>query len=266
MSTMPYAGHKPSWRSWPPVAASLALVALVFAPPPSLWGQGAAEEPSSPPAVQFELLDMSTGRGSKPQASVGVNAIDLNIQALEPAKEEPPSISAGPSALPGMTPAPPRLLTPLERELMEKNAPLIAELEQWHRQAMMAYNLDVTALSDPFMPIKEVRGSIEDEDDNAALDMSLPAILRLDLSQLKLVAITVFSDREGALASFEDGAGSSFILRQGERIGRNNGKIVKITPSAVTIEETGRSGKEKPRVTEIKLSVPGNSSGLTISK
>lgn len=265
MSMMPYAGRKPFWRKLPPVAASLALVGLVFASVSSLWGQGAEEPSSSPPAVQFELLDMSMGRGSKPQASVDVNAIDLNGQAGEPAKEELPLISAVPTALPGVTPAPPRVLTPEERELMENNAPLISELEQWHRQTMMAYNLDVTALSDPFMPIKEVRGSIEDED-NAAPDMSLPAILRVDLSQLKLVAITVFSEREGALASFEDGAGSSFILRQGERIGRNNGKIVKITPSAVTIEETGRSGKEKPRVTEIKLSVPGNSGGLTISK
>lgn len=264
MSTTPYAVHIRSLRRLLPVAASLAL-GLLLAPAPGLWGQSAAAPSPSQPAVQFEVLDVSTGSGSKPQATGGGTAGGLNAQGGGlPANGQTPVIPAVPTALPGVTPTPPRVLTPEQREIMEKNAPLISALEQWHRQTLRNYSLDVTRLSDPFMPIKEVRSSTEDESPNA-IDLSLPAILRLDLSQLRLVAITTLSDRTGALASFEDGAGNSYILRQGERIGRNNGRIVKITPSIVTVEETGRTGKEKPRVTEIKLSVLSNE-GVTITQ
>lgn len=242
------------WRLLP-VAASLSL-GLILTPAPGLWGQSdAAPAPSSAgqPAVQFEVLDVSTGTGSKAQAPGG-EASDGSGMSMQ--GQPRGLIPAVPTALPGITPTPPRPLTPEEKELIEKHSGLMAALESWHRQVLSDYRIDVTALTDPFMPIKEVRGTPESGGGAQMVDTSLPPLLRYDLNQLKLVAITVLSDRPGgSLASFEDGAGSSYILRVGDSIGRNNGKVVKINPSVVTVEETGRQGQDKPRITDIRLNV-----------
>jgi len=254
MSMTPIAIHRRfGWRLLP-IATSLAL-SLILAPAPGLWGQSDAAPSPGQPAVQFEVLDVSTGTGSKTQTPGGNGAsADSGSGASMPGQPQG-VIPAVPMALPGVTPTPPRPLTPEEKELIEKHSGLMAALESWHRQVLSNYRIDVTMLADPFMPIKEVRGT-PTNGGMPAVDLSLPPLLRYDLNQLKLVAITVLSDRPGgSLASFEDGAGSSYILRVGDRIGRNNGKVIKINPSAVTVEETGRYGQDKPRITDIRLNV-----------
>lgn len=257
MSMTPHAIHKRSGWSLLPIAATLAF-GLVLTPAPGLWGQSAAAPSPGKSEVQFEVLDVTTGTGSKTQTS-GESGGPASGQA-------PGMIPAIPTALPGITPAPPRPLTPEQRELMDKYAPLMAALEQWHRQTLSNYRVDVTALADPFMPIEEVRGTRQGPDEGVSARPCSPPIMCLDLSQLKLVAITILSDRPGgALASFEDGAGNSYILRQGDAIGRNNGKITRIAPSVVTVEEYGRGARsEKPRVTDIRLSVLSRE-GLTVN-
>ena len=91
-------------------------------------------------------------------------------------------------------------------------------------------------------------------------------IERFELRQLRRVAITMLTELpNNGWASFEDGAGTSYILSVGDRIGRNNGKITKISPSIVTVEETGRRGTERPKVTDIKLSVLSRE-GLNINE
>jgi Tfp pilus assembly protein PilP len=84
----------------------------------------------------------------------------------------------------------------------------------------------------------------------------------VELNQLKLVAITTRSGAglDSALASFEDGAGASYIIRRGDRIGRRQGRVVDITPDTVTVEEAAPSPGAPPRVTEIKLSAAAASS------
>ncbi|MGL4209329.1 MAG: hypothetical protein ACRCTY_08070, partial [Candidatus Adiutrix sp.] len=86
-------------------------------------------------------------------------------------------------------------------------------LNAWQTNVLLNYNFMIGDLSDPFMPIKEVRGK---PDELGSASPTGPPILRMELNQLKLVAITVLSDRPGgSLASFEDQTGTSYILRQG---------------------------------------------------
>ena len=235
-------------------AAAGALAALVMAVCPALVR-------AQDGAPSFEVLDVTTGSGSKSQEdkpAMKIEVLDLTPRSPEAAAEEARAAAASDPNL-----------TPAQREAKARGAALETALELWHSQTLKEYTYNISGLLDPFMPIREVRGKPETAGGGASSDsgemLSLPPILRLELNQLKLVAITVRSGSSGsgsALASFEDGAGASYILRQGDRIGRRQGRITGITPNMVTVEEPSPASGAPPRVTEIKLSIL-DTGGLT---
>lgn len=124
-------------------------------------------------------------------------------------------------------------------------------LNQWMSQNAAAFSLDLPKMQDPFLPMKEVR-VIDPEPDDSHCP---PPFCHPIIKQFKLVGITMPSDGSGALASFEDGTGDSYLLRKGDRIGRDNGHIVEITVSTVTVEELPR-GASKPRISVLTLQPP----------
>lgn len=251
-----------------PVLSFLLLMMAV----PAAFGQSKAEEAT--PAPKFEVLDVTTGSGSKSQPA---NKAEVKIETIPATPAVVPQTAAAPD--PGSASASPALEVPLPpnmqagaddpqdsesdheaaegSETEQNQAQLIAALNQWHERTLENYNYNVIKLADPFMPIKEVRGiPPEEEVIDLAYEATLPPILRLELNQLKLVAITVLSDRPGgALASFEDGAGSSYILRENDRIGRRKGVITKINPTTVIVNEPAKNQGQPPTITEIKLNV-----------
>lgn len=249
MSKRPHL-HKFIGRRLLPVAAPMTL-GLMLVSAPGLWGQADAAPGGSD--VKIEVLDVTTGTGSRTQQPVveGGAVLPQGGQAAQPLPILPVR-------------AAPRPLTPEQQALVDKHSALMTALEQWHYQSMSRYNINVAGLADPFLPIQDVRGRPEGGGDDGEDYSSLPPLLRMDLSQLKLVAITVLSNNPGgALASFEDALGNSYILRVGDRIGRNNGRVLKITQNVVTVEERGRRSTDAPRITDIKLNVL-SSDGLTI--
>gem|GEM_PF-2921757 len=235
-------------------AAGGALAGLVLAVYPGLLR--AQEEPAQSQGPSFEVLDVTTGSGSRSQE----HRQATQIEVLNLAPQNPEAAAEAARAEAEADPS----LTPAQREARARGAALEAALERWHTQTLNDYSYNITSLEDPFMPIREVRGQQLTAGDSDAADLSsLPPILRLELNQLRLVAITTRTGASGsALASFEDGAGSSYILRRGDRIGRREGRIVDITPTTVTVEEPPRSAGGGPRVTEIRLST-ADTLGLT---
>jgi len=223
-------------------------------------GSGSRPQEAAKPQVQFEVLEVATGSGMglKGQAEI-VPAVTPPPAAapLEEPAEATPVITAQNQMAAAATKA-----MDAEAAPEQNHTAMFAALDTWHRQTLASYNYDIKSLQDPFLPIKEVRGTpemAEGEEDDA----NKPPILKMALNQLKLVAITTLSDRPGgALASFEDGAGASYILRQGDLIGRDNGRITLIEPSQVTVEEHPRSSKE-PRVSVLQLNILSNTTGLT---
>jgi len=141
-----------------------------------------------------------------------------------------------------------------------EQTPLFEALNQQMRQTMATYDYDILKMQDPFLPIEAARNR-RPGDCTADGACGEPQVF----TQLKLVAITMPSDGSGALASFEDGAGSSYIFRAGDQVGRNNGRILKITSSTVTVEEGSRDQRGQARITDIKLRIPDTSTGLTRS-
>jgi len=177
--------------------------------------------------AQFKVLDVTTGSGSKTK---GANALPI---MPAPVDTLPPGIVEGAQL----------------NEEDQKRVDIYKALGRWHNSTLTNYNYKISSLVDPFMPIKAVRGTVDGPE--APVDMNLPPILRLSLSQLNLVAITVLSDRPGgALAMFEDGVGQSYILKVGDYIGRNKGVVTKIESSLVIVTEPskkpGQPGKDTP--------------------
>ncbi|MDR2935328.1 MAG: hypothetical protein LBV70_05570, partial [Candidatus Adiutrix sp.] len=231
------------------------VLALALAAWPALArAQEAGPDRAKPPAVSgapsFEVLNVTTGSGSgrtDDKKALRVEILDFGPKSPAEAAE-----AALAEADPG--------LTQDQRAAKARAAALETALELWHSRILSEYSRDLGGRPDPFMPSREVRGAPGYA--GASYDPSLPPILRLDLSQLKLVAITIRSGAagaEGALASFEDGSGASYILRPGDRIGRRQGRITGITSNTVTVEEPPPGPGAPARLTEIRLGGLDNS-------
>ena len=219
--------------------ALAACPALVRAQP----NQGGPPALSGAPS--FEVLSVKTGSGPRPNE----DKQGLRIEILEIQPKSPAEAAEAAKALadPGLTPA--------QREAKARAAALETALERWHNRTLAEYDHKIAGLRDPFMPVRAVRGQQEPADVYDSEDLLSP-LLRQDLDQFRLAAITIRSGipgAGGALASFEDQSGASYILRLGDRIGRRRGRIIGLTENTVTVEEPPQAPGAPSRVTEIKL-------------
>lgn len=260
----------------------LAVMICLMSVGPGLWAQGnpASTGAAGPAAIKIEVLDVTTGSGSQAVDSgnqgadpatikievldvatgSGSQAVDSGNQGADPTVA--PSVEMGPEKAPAR-PATGTGQSKAAKDPAEvKREALLAALERWHYDILVSYNYDINRLADPFMPIPDVRGQPPVMVDEAE-EAKLPPLLRLELNQLKLVAITTLPGRQqGAIVSFEDGTGSSYILRLGDRIGRNHGRITAINANEVWVEERGRSGNDAPKTSVLRLNTL-DTQGLT---
>jgi len=79
---------------------------------------------------------------------------------------------------------------------------------------------------------------------------------RIDLGQLKLVAIIMAST--GNRAMVEEASGKGYVIKKGTYIGTNAGKVVEIVKDKVLVEEEFEDvfGKVQIRQRELKLPKP----------
>jgi len=114
---------------------------------------------------------------------------------------------------------------------------------------------DPTGKVDPFEPLfrdKPVRAK------KRARKKRLPQtpLERIDIGQLKLVAIILASSGNRALV--EESTGKGYVIKKGTYIGTNSGKVVKIKKETVIVEEEIEdvTGKIAIRKRNIKLPKP----------
>ncbi len=115
---------------------------------------------------------------------------------------------------------------------------------------------DATGKIDPFAPLfQEKRGSPRKSKKKIKRIPRTP-LERIDLSQLKLVAIIVASSGNRALV--EESNGKGYVIKAGTYIGTNGGKIVNIKKEAVFVEEQFEDvfGEIQTRKRELKLPKP----------
>lgn len=111
---------------------------------------------------------------------------------------------------------------------------------------------------DPFAPlIKEKPVNLPVEHRKAVRRKLLTPLEKLDLSQLKLVAILRAQSGNNALV--EEDSGKGYVIKKGTYIGIHSGKVAKILPDRIIIEEEVEDiyGKISVQKKEIKLKPPG---------
>jgi type IV pilus assembly protein PilP len=113
------------------------------------------------------------------------------------------------------------------------------------------YSYNPKGKMDPFMAWHEDRLSVSK--DRAKERRPLSPLQRVDLSQLKLVGI-ILSD-SGNQALVEEVTGKGFIIEKGTYIGLNRGKVSRILPDRIIIEESIQygMGDSSVRKRELKL-------------
>lgn len=90
---------------------------------------------------------------------------------------------------------------------------------------------DPSGRRDPFQPQARSSGP-------ESIGEQRTPLQQFELSQLRLVAIVWEGSREGmARAVVEDSAGLGYIMEVGTPIGRNDGRVTKIEPGQIEIEE-----------------------------
>lgn len=111
---------------------------------------------------------------------------------------------------------------------------------------------------DPFAPlIKEKPVTLAVKHRKAVRHKLLTPLEKLDLSQLKLVAI--LRAPSGNKALVEEDSGKGYIIKKGTYIGTNAGRVIDILPDKIIIEEEVEDiyGKISIRKKEIELKPPG---------
>ncbi|MDQ1270326.1 MAG: Tfp pilus assembly protein PilP [Thermodesulfobacteriota bacterium] len=110
---------------------------------------------------------------------------------------------------------------------------------------------------DPFIPLiaekNEVVGSASSGDSKLESERILTPLEKLELSQVKLVAVVEMQDR--AIAMVEEAGGKGYEVSIGTYIGPNGGRVTSITSTGIKIEETVKDyqGKSLKRYEEIKF-------------
>jgi type IV pilus assembly protein PilP len=110
---------------------------------------------------------------------------------------------------------------------------------------------------DPFEPLfKEQKAIAQAPKEKRQKRIPRTPLERIDLSQLKLVAIVLAAS--GNRAMVEEASGKGYILSTGTYIGTNAGKVVKIDKDQVIVAEEIEDvmGNVKIRNTELKLPRP----------
>lgn len=116
------------------------------------------------------------------------------------------------------------------------------------------YNYDPTGKRDPFRSF---------EWEQLKLEMSMAGdggpLEQFDISQLSVVGVVWKNDNARALV--EDPSGMTYIVAEGARIGKNEGRVMSIGDSLVVVKETyvDFSGEETTK--DIEMRIPGTEGG-----
>jgi type IV pilus assembly protein PilP len=109
---------------------------------------------------------------------------------------------------------------------------------------------------DPFQPLFSEKPTIASKKSKRKRRTPRTPLERIDLSQLKLVAIVLASSGNRALV--EESSGKGYVVKKGTYMGTNAGKVVKIEKNKVIVAEEFEDyrGNVTQRNKEIKLPKP----------
>lgn len=110
---------------------------------------------------------------------------------------------------------------------------------------------------DPFEPfLRRPEPEGPDEEDPEAPIRRIPRtpLERIALGQLKLTAV-ILSEPDSRLAMVEDARGRGYVIREGTYIGEDGGRVSRILPRTVVVEEPHRDVFGQTTIREIELQI-----------
>jgi len=136
----------------------------------------------------------------------------------------------------------------------KKNTPLPVQQQATSGRAApaVAGGFDFGNQKDPFKPFIEEKKSSPVVRRNR-LGQDLP-ILNYDVAQFKVSGIIVGMRQNSAM--IVDPAGKPYVVKAGMDIGRNNGRITKITPTAIEVYEQYRDESGKLIKKTVRMTLP----------
>jgi len=128
--------------------------------------------------------------------------------------------------------------------------PLTAELKV-ERPSVMFYTYNPKGKPNPFKPLIVERPEVPPKKVAEVVWEPGTPLERMELKQLKLVAI-VWNIREPK-AMVEDGAGKGYILVNGTPIGKKKGRVTQISSAGVVVSEKHETSAGKFTTREVTL-------------
>jgi len=136
----------------------------------------------------------------------------------------------------------------------KKNKPLPVQQQATSGRAApaVAGGFEFGNQKDPFKPFIEEKKAAPVVKRNR-LGQALP-ILNYELAQFKVSGIIVGMKQNSAM--IVDPAGKPYVVKAGMDIGRNNGRITKITPTAIEVYEQYRDESGKLIKKTVRMTLP----------
>jgi len=178
----------------------------------------------------------------------------------ETKKALPPAVISGEITQPVIKKPPPKVeekketdQKPVQKIVVETNPQILAQETEEETEEETPAHYDSKGKVDPFKPLiqETPEEAIPDKDDKPK--RILTPLEKIELSQVRLVAVIILKNRR--IAMVEEANGKGYEVRIGTYIGKNQGRVSEINKSSIAITELVKDymGKLKEQVQEIKL-------------
>ncbi len=144
---------------------------------------------------------------------------------------------------------------PVGEELVKREKALAEAAEEMVKEANQVKKYDPKDRVDPFIPLltekQEIAKGGESGEDKPK--RMLTPLEKMDLSQIKLVAVVQMKGR--ALAMVEEASGKGYEVKLGTYMGKNGGQVSAINAENIVVKEYFKDfkGKRRERFQEIKF-------------
>ncbi len=194
------------------------------------------------------------------RASVIVSGTILPPPSRQAEKKSAPEPETPEQTLKNQPPLPPKIdvvamaqSTGIVTEAMAKKEQVVSAVNSENADGVeMPVKYDPQGRVDPFIPLLREKEVLTPDIDDKPKRILTP-LEKLDLSQIKLVAVILMKNRQ--LAMVEETTGKGYEVRVGTYMGKNSGQVSKINQSSIVVTEYVRDykGKRQAHFQEIKL-------------
>jgi type IV pilus assembly protein PilP len=220
-----------------------------------------APEKTPPKVVSKKILKPAASPASivKPEQNSGERAAAVTTpNGTE--KKQPTSLEIVPGdtavgqsetqALPKLADVP---VAPVDEQLAKREQTLAESAVPLTDGIALIEPYDFKDRIDPFLPLLTEPDKSDDKEEEEKPERILTPLEKIELSQIKLVAVIQMQGR--TLAMVEEASGKGYEVKLGTYMGRNGGQVTEINTTSIIVKESIKDfkGKRRERFQELKF-------------